>query len=885
MQITITPKSGGTISITRNPRPSITVSPKIGVAPSRKLIAGTGLDGGGDLSADRTIGLSAASQSSLGKADSAIQPTATDASGFGFFLDQDDLTDDDATKAASQQSVKANIDARAPRGKFGTVALMLADADFGYSASRFVVAAGQIIEAGGFRYEVAASGASDQHLETAGGVKLYIAPGTSVDGRAMGLESTQASDQSAAVQKWFDVCAALGVAPSLSAPLSVRIDSPVTYDPSAGTVPADIDLRLLTLTGAGLRVGSNAGFMRETNFFAPKIIRTPAWDADSDASMLGSDAGLILYNFGTSKVFLNVVSGFTVGVAYHSENYWWAYNTVYGGHLTDNRYDEVLRTVLGSVVPGGEFCNENLFVGGARRETSAVNALGNAYGTVLTAGSGAYKGQNANRWLAPCYEMGAPGGTTWRTAVLMAGAGSRCRWENVRHESGIGPFGIADARGNMNNAFGCEYSASYEAGNAGQGAGWLQVNGAYGNIAAGPLIPRPRLAISPMASMLSSGGASTAPRLAGPFILKRGVTATPLRTGTAATDFVTNRNALQSANSIGVLLEIDASKIKTFAISQDAIPGFGGRFFAQAFDASGAMLTGNATDSWGSEPYVKFSTTQTTTTLFGGGYWQQSDNAAQSLILTCRDEVAKLICGFVAGAFPLALKGIEIAGYPTAQLAGSSTSGIACIGLTVPTTDDGRARTASVNPATAGVHGQYASGEFIGNSAPAAGSPAGWVCSTAGWLAAAWAISTAYAVPGHVVINDSGKAYALVTAGTSASSGGPTGTGSSITDGTCVWQYIGTQAAFLPTYSMPLENTATYDPPSIAAGAVDTTQTMTVTGAALGDIVDVSFSVALAGARLEAWVSASNTVSYRFSNPTGSAIDLGSGTVKARVRK
>lgn len=96
---------------------------------------------------------------------------------------------------------------------------------------------------------------------------------------------------------------------------------------------------------------------------------------------------------------------------------------------------------------------------------------------------------------------------------------------------------------------------------------------------------------------------------------------------------------------------------------------------------------------------------------------------------------------------------------------------------------------------------------------------------------------------------------------------------------------IWTSSGWISEENLLLQNSATYDPPSLAAGALDTTQTMTVTGAALGDIVDVSFSVALGGARLEAWVSAANTVSYRFSNPTGSPIDLGSGTVKARIRK
>lgn len=81
-----------------------------------------------------------------------------------------------------------------------------------------------------------------------------------------------------------------------------------------------------------------------------------------------------------------------------------------------------------------------------------------------------------------------------------------------------------------------------------------------------------------------------------------------------------------------------------------------------------------------------------------------------------------------------------------------------------------------------------------------------------------------------------------------------------------------------------LSGSATYDPASLADGAGATT-TVTVTGAALGDFAEASFSLDLQGITLTAWVSASNTVSVRFQNESGGPLDLGSGTLKARVRK
>lgn len=54
---------------------------------------------------------------------------------------------------------------------FTTVAALLAD-----TGTYTTYTAGQIVEAGGFRYTVAATGATDHHVITAGSVKLYVLP-------------------------------------------------------------------------------------------------------------------------------------------------------------------------------------------------------------------------------------------------------------------------------------------------------------------------------------------------------------------------------------------------------------------------------------------------------------------------------------------------------------------------------------------------------------------------------------------------------------------------------------------------------------------------------------------------------------------------------------
>lgn len=59
----------------------------------------------------------------------------------------------------------------------------------------------------------------------------------------------------------------------------------------------------------------------------------------------------------------------------------------------------------------------------------------------------------------------------------------------------------------------------------------------------------------------------------------------------------------------------------------------------------------------------------------------------------------------------------------------------------------------------------------------------------------AWAASTVYTVGQGVVLG--GNIYQCSTAGTSAASGGPTGTGTAITDGTAVWRYLSSGPALI----------------------------------------------------------------------------------------
>lgn len=86
------------------------------------------------------------------------------------------------------------------------------------------------------------------------------------------------------------------------------------------------------------------------------------------------------------------------------------------------------------------------------------------------------------------------------------------------------------------------------------------------------------------------------------------------------------------------------------------------------------------------------------------------------------------------------------------------------------------------------------------------------------------------------------------------------------------------------TSNRVLSAAASYDPPSIAAGA-STTTTVSALGAAVGDPAVASFTGTLNGIQTRAEVTATHTVTVTFTNPTGGAIDLAPATVRVLVFK
>jgi hypothetical protein len=82
-----------------------------------------------------------------------------------------------------------------------------------------------------------------------------------------------------------------------------------------------------------------------------------------------------------------------------------------------------------------------------------------------------------------------------------------------------------------------------------------------------------------------------------------------------------------------------------------------------------------------------------------------------------------------------------------------------------------------------------------------------------------------------------------------------------------------------------LSLSTTWDPPSIASGAATST-TVTVTGAAAGDVALASLdNSSVTGLVLTATVTAANTVTVTLANLSGSTVDLANSGLRVEVRQ
>lgn len=191
--------------------------------------------------------------------------------------------------------------------------------------------------------------------------------------------------------------------------------------------------------------------------------------------------------------------------------------------------------------------------------------------------------------------------------------------------------------------------------------------------------------------------------------------------------------------------------------------------------------------------------------------------------------------------------------------------------------------------------GNWTSGDILFKDTAVAGDVIGWVCTTNGTFGTLVGITgditsgttqltvnsiTGLTVGSYIsIVGVSGIKRITNIVGlvvTIDSNAGATVSGAAISNPAPVFQTFGT---------INLQASATWDPGSLVDGAGETSSSITVTGAALGDFVMVSAPYDLQGITCNGYVSSSNNVKIRIQNETGVTIDLASGTWRVKVIK
>jgi len=488
--------------------------------------------------------------------------------------------------------------------------------------------------------------------------------------------------------------------------------------------------------------------------------------------------GLRLMNLQRSNISIRAVVGFAVGFDCYSETSYFAYNKVTIGALADCQMLQRLITVGSSSLA---FVNENTFIGGNFMLTGAVSGFGDAYGVVVTWDKvSSYRGQNSNVWIRPSFELGHSGaGGSARDCVLFDGAGLSCRFIEARREFSGRAIVINTDNSNFgtNNTFSTSYNESNQSGDpiaytgtrgsANTFLGSTPAEQIHSSWSSGDLI-----------NYFSSGGAANSFHAAEPFHVCSSANGTPVEIFTSSNldlDFdAVNSNAFVS--SFGFFL--DTTTVKEFVLRTALVDDRACRIVVRCFDADGALLNDSGLTNYYANGIVN-----AWTTGFGGGYNVSSDvfTAGTIRFLDAVKSVQIILAG---GTNPARIQAVSVEALNSAQPP-RVYSGLA---------RQPGVRKATAKPDTAGTMGRYRQGDVVMNANAAAAAAAGWVATNNGRLARAWVASTAYVV-GQVRENG-GNIYRCVTAGTSAGSGGPTGTGTAIADGTAAWNYVSPKSTF-----------------------------------------------------------------------------------------
>lgn len=220
---------------------------------------------------------------------------------------------------------------------------------------------------------------------------------------------------------------------------------------------------------------------------------------------------------------------------------------------------------------------------------------------------------------------------------------------------------------------------------------------------------------------------------------------------------------------------VDCDYFKEFQITADyPSGGIAPYVFVGFLDSSGAWLSSTA-------GYPSSASNSTAVaTEFNGNYGY----SVGQIKFRVPDNAVKMRIGLggsaTLGTNPVHLKSVRVRAW---QKGGDSPFRPTLKVYAGPTTMHGQFA-CDASPAAAG-SGYSNAGMIVGDNT---GVGKGWHCTASGYNARAWVASTQFYL--DMLVTNGGNVYVCRTAGTSAGSGGPTGTGTGITDNTVVWDYV-----------------------------------------------------------------------------------------------
>ena len=727
-------------------------------------------------------------------------------------------------------------------------------------------------------YTTYTSGGYSQHILTISGtcdVGLYQVF-TGNGAVSFGLESIKE-----VYPQWFGAVgdgiandqAAINKAATATPAESVLYFPPATGYATDGTitVPANVSVYMdadLVYTGSSnepcLVIGSalSGTFEKE---FRLRVRKNSQSDWTSESSI-----GIQLINILSSQVLIVNSIGFTIGVQCIGTNDgWFGYNTVNLDTIGNNKVGlDLVANHLGAY----GWANENLFLGGKIYVDSSVNITLGRYGIRMRQANATTYKLNNNVFLKPCIEIKEPAGVDSIGFKL-----TNCRYNRFlgfRIEGTAQVYKI-DGTDSWDNIFDAGYTSTnvIEDTSSHPASSYIPITRHYLYQPGHQIFDSGEL--SRLATYYDSAGkVIQIPGLQGFFYSN---TTNYVYHGAVAQPASISDNYISLAALWGLGVWIDTKDVKSFVIRPSLATGAEVRVIVRAFDMNGALLDNSQT-------YINgyFADYPTWVVAWGGWY----EDITEDWSFTVHADVKKVAVMFSYFNANPNLKGFKIfvpQGYASVHavpsvwaetLSGQSEKNYA---IASPTS------------------GKWLVSRMLYMATPVVGGQIGWVCVNridtqirvlANETATTIEVDSTTNMLANDIIGitlDDATIHWTTISGISdadtlvITSGIPAGRTSPVDANvfTNRWTTFGNNH---------LQKSFTWDPGNLIDGSGET-KSETVTGAALGDFVQVSAPYDLQDMIITAYVQAADTIEVRLQNETGGTIDLASGAWKVRVIK